>query len=346
MALGDNFLEKIEKEAKQLQALTDDLLLESRQKWLGKDGIIKSLFAELKTISPEKKPLFAARLNNLKEFCEGLFAASDQKLEELKIAKSLANEFIDPSAGLLAAGIGRISPITYLERKINQILKPFGFEVISGPEIESQYYCFDSLNIPPHHPARDMQDTFYVEGGYVLRTHTTSIQARIFHQAQQKKDRSLPIKIVTPGKAYRNEKEDANHQAMFHQYELVWLDHDLTLAELHGLIEHILKNLFGKERKVRFVQKFYPYTEPSIGAQINCNLCSGTGCIFCDNCGWVTVGGAGMIHPKVLIEFGFDPEKVSGMAFGLGSSRLAAQFAGIQKLKPLYEGDLRILGEV
>ena len=186
-----------------------------------------------------------------------------------------------------------------------------------------------------------MQDTFFTAGlteAQVLRTHTTSVQARVLEE------KKLPVKIASFGKVYRNETEDASHQAMFHQFDLVWLEKGLTLAHLMGLTEHIFKELFGKKRKVQFVPKFYPYTEPSIGAQVDCTLCHGKGCPACGGAGWVTVGGAGMIHRKVLLEFGYIPDDVTGFAFGLGTARLASQMSGIPKLKMLYDSDVRVLG--
>jgi phenylalanyl-tRNA synthetase alpha chain len=215
-----------------------------------------------------------------------------------------------------------------------------------GPEIETEYYCFDSLNIPKHHPARDMQDTFYTETGHVLRTHTTSVQARLLQTRSLFEGKKLPIKVASFGKVYRNETEDASHTAMFHQFELVWVEKGLTLANLLAMITHIVKELYGKRRKVQFVPKFYPYTEPSIGPRIDCVICKSAGCPSCGGAGWVTVGGAGMIHRNVLLEFGFNPDEVAGFAFGLGSSRLAGQMYNLPHLRAVYENDLRILKKV
>lgn len=312
-----------------------------KREWIGKEGIIKQLFAELKNLSPEEKPLFAAEANKLKtkveEFFQNASASKQQEAEKHK----LLSQFIDFSLPSESPGLGSLHPITIAEMKMASVLKPFGFRNVLGPEIETEYYCFDALNIPKHHPARDMQDTFYtadLADAQVLRTHTTSVQARVLEE------KKLPVKIASFGKVYRNETEDASHQAMFHQFDLVWVEQGLTLSHLMGLIEHIFKELFGKKRKVRFVPKFYPYTEPSIGAQVDCSLCHGKGCPACGGAGWVTVGGAGMIHRKVLLEFGYNPEEVTGFAFGLGTARLASQMSGIPKLKMLYDSDVRVLG--
>lgn len=310
------------------------------KEWLGKEGIVKKLFSQLRDVEGEAKPAIASKLNALKEFVESELKGAKDQQESQTLIQKLKQEFLDPSLPGRFVGLGRIHPVTRIERQISDILKPFGFNNVLGPEVETEYYCFDSLNIPPHHPARDMQDTFYTDSGHVLRTHTTSVQARSLEEG------GLPIKVASFGKVYRNETEDASHQAMFHQFELVWIEQGLTLSHLMGIISHILKSLYGKRRKVRFVPKFYPYTEPSIGPQIQCGLCSGKGCPACGGAGWVTIGGAGMVHRKVLEEFKYEPSKVSGFAFGLGTSRLASQMFDVPKLKTLYDNDLRVLRQV
>lgn len=334
----------------ELQKLEDDLVASIgaitsaqdlevvRRDWLGKEGILKGLFQKLRDVPAQEKPSVAAGLNKLKENAEKLVKETENRFESEARGKKLSSEFIDLSLPGGSPGLGRLHPITLVEKRIASILRPFGFENVLGPEIETEYYCFDSLNIPAHHPARDMQDTFYLDSNHILRTHTTSVQARVLEKG------GLPVKVASFGKVYRNETEDASHQAMFHQFELVWVEKGLTLSHLIGIISHILKELYGKRRKIRFVPKFYPYTEPSIGPQINCTLCAGKGCPACGGAGWVTVGGAGMVHRKVLLEFKYDPEEVSGFAFGLGTARLASQLSGIPKLKTLYDGDLRVLG--
>lgn len=311
-----------------------------KRDWLSKDGTMKVLFKQLRDIEPDRKPEVAGKLNELKTKLETFVAAKEEELGRQKLEQSTKSEFIDLSLPSSSPGLGGVSLITRIERQIFDILKPFGFRNVIGPEVETDYYCFDSLNIPPHHPARDMQDTFYTSNGFVLRTHTTSVQARALEQG------GLPIKVASPGRVYRNETEDASHQAMFHQFELIWVEEGLTFSHLLALINHILKGLYGKRTKVRFVPKYYPYTEPSIGPQIDCALCHGKGCSLCGGSGWLTVAGAGMVHRNVLKEFKYDPDKVSGFAFGLGTSRLAAQLGSLSSLKMLYENDLRVLKSV
>jgi phenylalanyl-tRNA synthetase alpha chain len=315
-----------------------------QREWLGKDGAVKGLFKVLKDVPAEEKSEIAAAINSLRDLAESELARVTQAIEAAELKKKVGEQFIDLSLPSNSPGVGRVHPITVVEEQIAAILRPFGFENVYGPEVETEYYCFDSLNIPKHHPARDMQDTFFTETGHVLRTHTTSVQARVLEERSKLPEaQRLPIKVASFGRVYRNETEDASHQAMFHQFELVWVEKGLTLAHLMGLITHILKELYGKKRKVRFVPKFYPYTEPSIGPQIDCTICRGSGCGSCGGAGWVTIAGAGMIHRAVLKEFNFDPESASGFAFGLGTARLAGQMFQLPRLKMLYENDLRIL---
>ncbi|MGI6525712.1 MAG: phenylalanine--tRNA ligase subunit alpha [Bdellovibrionota bacterium] len=325
-------------EAKTKIASLEDL--ESLKKeWLGKDGTIKTMLKSLKDLTPEERPVVAAKLNEIKAQLEEFFSAKAEDFNKAKLAERLVSESTDMSLPVMTTGLGHISPVRLVERRIHELLSPFGVKVVEGPEVETEYYCFDALNIPKHHPARDMQDTFFTNTEHVLRTHTTSVQARELSKKE------LPVRVVSPGRVYRNETEDASHQSMFHQYELIWIEKGLTLAHLMGILSFVLKGLYGKRRKVRFVPKYYPYTEPSIGAQIDCGICKGSGCPACGGCGWVTILGAGMVHKVVFEEFGYDPDAVSGIAFGLGSARLAAQLCNIPTLKILYSNDLRAFSE-
>ena len=336
--------QRFERQLNEIQRAEDVELL--RRDWVGKEGVVKELFKKLRDVPADEKPVVAQLLNQLKERVESELEAKEQNYKSKALQKQLDEQYLDLSLPESGSGLGAVHPVTIVEERITEILRPFGFENVMGPEIETDYYCFDSLNIPKHHPARDMQDTFYTETGHVLRTHTTAVQARMLQHRALFENAKLPLKIASLGRAYRNETEDASHQSMFHQYELVWVEEGVTLSHLHGIITHIIKELYGKRRKVRFVPKFYPYTEPSIGPQIDCSVCRGDGCGACGGAGWVTVGGAGMIHRNVLLEFKFDPEKVSGFAFGLGTSRLAGQLYNFPHLRSVYENDLRILKEI
>lgn len=311
-----------------------------KREWLGKEGIIKGLFKLLKEVPADVRPEKAAFLNELKERAESHLEKKEEEFKTLAQQRSLQQQFFDLTLPSRSPGVGEIHPITRVERTIARILRQCGFEEAEGPIVEKEYYCFDALNIPPHHPARDMQDTFYTEGDRVLRTHTTSVQARLLEKGD------LPVRAMSYGPVYRNEAEDATHTSMFHQFELVWVEDGLTLSHLLGLISHILKELYGRRRKVRFVPKFYPYTEPSLGAQVECSVCKGKGCDACGGAGWATVAGAGMIHRNVLQEFKLDPEKVTGFAFGLGTGRLAAQICNYEDMRKVYDNDLRVLKRV
>lgn len=340
----DELVKRFEQQLSSAQTASDIDLL--KRDWLSKEGTIKELFKGLREVSVDEKPSVAAALNDLKNQVESGIESKERSLRAGAMRKQLEDEFIDLSLPEIGGGLGTVHPVSIVEERITEILRPFGFQSVMGPEIETEYYCFDALNIPKHHPARDMQDTFYTQTGHVLRTHTTSVQARMLQQRALFEGKKLPIKVASFGKVYRNESEDASHQAMFHQYELVWVEEGLTIANLLGLITHIIKELYGKRRKVQFMPKFYPYTEPSIGPRIDCSICKGAGCPSCGGAGWVTVGGAGMIHRNVLLEFGLNPDEVSGFAFGLGTSRLAGQFFDLPHLRAVYANDLRVLKEI
>ena len=322
------------------QVKDEQSLEQFRISWLGSKGIVKDLFKQLREIPVEQKAKYAKELNQLKNSLEILIKEKEASLNDAQRNKNIEVEYCDLSLPSQTPGLGAFHPIRLVEQKIAELLKPFGFKVVEGPEIETEYYCFDALNIPKHHPARDMQDTFYTDTGELLRTHTTSVQARELEKKE------LPVKIISAGRVYRNETEDTSHQSMFHQYDLVWIDRGITLSHLMGLLNYILQGLYGRDRRVRFVPKYYPYTNPSIGAQINCSLCQAQGCSACEDSGWVTILGAGLVHKNVLLEFGYDPKEASGMAFGFGTSRLAAQFFNAPNLKTLYDGDLRYLGSL
>ena len=308
-----------------------------RLHWLGSKGVLKPYFQQLGSLPQDKKVEAAQRLNQIKATVEEFVASKRTEFSIAKQHQELAEQWVDLTLPSQNPGLGTLHPIRLVERRIAALLKPFGFCVVEGPEIESEYYCFDSLNIPKHHPASDMQDTFYTDPEGVLRTHTTSVQSRELEK------KALPVKIISCGRVYRNEAEDTSHQSMFHQCDLVWVEEGVTLSNLLALLTYMLHGLYGSERGVRFVPKYYPYTEPSLGAQIDCFSCQGKGCASCKGSGWVTILGAGMIHENVLREFGYDPKKVQGMAFGAGTSRLAAQFFQLPNLKSLYVNDLRLL---
>ncbi len=310
---------------------------EVRRQHTGKKSPIKAALKGLRDVAPEDRPKVAAAINAAASIMDDEARQALAKAEEAAIARKLDAEWLDLSMPGKGQPRGARHPLTEVEDRCMDVLRQLGFELIDGPEVESAYYNFDALNIPEHHPARDMQDTFWVTGGLLLRSHTTTVQARLLQSRPE-----LPIRVASTGRVYRNEAVDATHLAMFHQFEGIWIDKGLTFSHLKGTLEFIARSLFSAERRIRFKPKFYPYTEPSVGVDLACGNCDGAGCAACHDAGWVTILGAGMVHPKVFLEFGFDPAQVSGIAFGLGTSRMASQYSGVVRSRSLYEADLRV----
>ena len=326
-----------------LAAATDPTALDAvRRTHTGKKSPLKLALRGLRHVDPEERPAVAKSINDAQSQIEQELEEAAANIERAAIDARIAEEWVDLSMPGVAPQRGARHPLTEVEWRAMGVLRRLGFEVLDGPEVEHPYYNFDALNIPEHHPARDMQDTFWVDGGWLLRSHTTTVQARTL---EERKD--LPIKIACMGRVYRNEAVDASHLAMFHQFEGLWIDKGLTFAHLKGVLAYIAKEIYG-DRPVRFKPKFYPYTEPSVGVDIQCARCEGSGeragghCETCHAAGWVTILGSGMVHPKVFMEFGFDPDEVSGIAFGLGTTRMAGVATGVSKIKSLYETDTRV----
>ena len=303
----------------------------------GKKSAIKAALKGLRAVPAEDRPRVAASINEARQAMEAEVAQALANAEQAALQARLDAEWQDLTLPGVAPERGMRHPVTAAEDRLLGAMRRLGFEKVEGPEVEHPYYNFDALNIPEHHPARDMQDTFWVDGGHLLRSHTTTVQARVLQQKP-----TLPVRIVAAGRAYRNEAVDATHLAMFHQFECIWVDKGLTFAHLKGTLTLLAHEIYGTERRLRFKPKFYPYTEPSLGVDIACSVCDGDGCSACHGAGWVTLLGAGMVHPKVFREFGFDPDEVSGIAFGIGTTRVAAQAVEIVRVRSLYEMDLRV----
>lgn len=304
-----------------------------KSKWLGKKSALKVKFDALKDAPADRRQAIGAELNNERVKIEELIENAKSEVSKRIIESTLANDNFDMTLPGVSASIGALHPVTIIEEKCINALRRLGFVPVEGPEIETPKYNFDLLDIPPHHPARDMQDTFWIKKEELLpRTHTTSVQSR-YMMSLNGDESKLPVKIVSPGRTYRNEAVDANHLAIFHQFEGLWVGHNVKLSELKGTIEFILKEIYGNDVKVRFKPKFYPYTEPSVGADILTDR------------GWITIVGAGMVSPQVMKNFGFDPDRVTGFAFGFGTSRLAGEFAGAN-MRELYGMDLRVFKNI
>ena len=325
---------------------------ELRRKHTGKKSAIKGLMKSLRDVSPEDRPRVAQQINAAQSQMEEALRGREDELAAEAMKAQLDREWADLTLPGLATARGARHPLPEVEGRLMGIMRQLGFDRVEGPEVEHPFYNFDALNIPEHHPARDMQDTFWVSGGYLLRSHTTTVQARILEREAtsakaEGRDVQLPIRVACMGRVYRNEAVDATHTAMFHQFEGIWVDKGLTFAHLKGTLAFLARGLYG-DRPIRFKPKFYPYTEPSVGLDLQCGHCDGSGqyagasCEACHGAGWVTILGAGMIHPKVFETFGYDPDEVQGIAFGMGTTRMAAQAHGIVRSKSLYEQDLRV----
>ncbi len=312
-------------------------LRDLRVKYLGKKSELKNALKNLREVPAEKRAEVAKQLNDAQATIEAALTAREASAVAAELEQKLAAEWVDIHLPGIAPERGARHPVRAVEERCLAVLRQLGFEVATGPEVESPFYNFDALNIPPHHPARDMQDTFWVQGEQVLRSHTSTIQARTLERRLP-----LPLKFASPGRVYRNEAVDATHLAMFHQLEGFWVERGLTFAHLKGVLSFVASSLY-ENRKFRFKPKFYPYTEPSIGLDIACLNCGGDGCEACHQAGWVTIIGAGMIHPKIMKNFGYTEPGVRGIAFGWGTTRMTSQWLGLSRAKSMYEQDMRFL---
>lgn len=334
---GPDLTKMVEEFELALSEATDEpSIAEVKRLHLGKKSAIKGALKSLREVSPEQRPAVAADINRVRKQMLETIEEAERTAAVKAIDTRIAAEWLDLTMPGVAPKRGGRHPVTVVENRCMKLLHRLGFALVDGPEIDDAYHNFDALNIPEHHPARDMQDTFWLDNGLLLRSHTSTVQIHVLEERPE-----LPIKMASSGRVYRNEAVDATHLAMFHQMEGLWVDKGLTFSDLKGILKFLAVELYG-DHKLRFKPKFYPYTEPSIGVDISCTSCDSAGCSSCHGAGWVTILGAGMVHPKVLMEFGYDPAEVTGIAFGLGTSRMASQWSGIKKFKSLYEQDLRV----
>ncbi len=311
-------------------------LQQLKTKYLGKSGLITQAIARIREVPPEERREYGLRVNKLKEFAEELFKKKEEELKALEIEKRLSQEWIDLSVPL-ETELGSLHPITQTMKRIRDIFVSMGFSVMEGPEIELEEYNFDMLNIPKEHPAREMQDTFYVnKEGYLLRTHTSPVQIRAMLSQKP------PIYMIAPGKVYRRD-DDPTHSPMFHQVEGLAIDRHINFGHMKYTIETFLREFFKVDVPVRFRASYFPFTEPSAEVDIGCVICGGGGCRVCKESGWLEVMGCGMVHPVVLKNCGIDPEEYQGFAFGMGVERLAMLYFGIDNIKLFYENNLRFL---
>lgn len=314
-----------------------DTLENIRIKYLGKKGELTSVLKGMEKLSKEERPKIGALANEVRAKLEAELdekkTALAAKLEEAK----LKAEVIDVTMPGKKQEEGKLHPLTKVLNEIKDIFIGMGFQIADGPEVEYDYYNFEALNIPKNHPARDTQDTFYIEDNIVLRTQTSGMQVRVMEKTKP------PIRIIAPGRVYRSDTVDATHSPVFHQIEGLVVDKNVTMADLKGTLEMFTKSLYGEDTRVRFRPHHFPFTEPSAEMDVSCFVCGGKGCSVCKGEGWIEVLGCGMVHPKVLANCDIDPEEYSGFAFGIGLERIAMGKYDIDDLRLFFENDLRFL---
>jgi len=315
---------------------TEKGLQDVRVQYLGKKGEMTAIMKSMGALSPEERPVIGALANQVKENLERLIEARLAEVRQSEIAQRLKNETIDvtlPGRGRVA---GSKHPITLVTEEIEEIFASLGFGVAEGPEVEKDFYNFEALNIPKDHPARDMQDTFYVSDDIVLRTHTSPVQIRTMLK------QAPPVRVIAPGTVYRRDS-DITHSPMFHQIEGFLVDRKVTFGDLKGILTTFINRFFGEGVGVRFRPSFFPFTEPSAEVDIQCVICGGKGCRVCKNSGWLEILGSGMIDPEVFKSVNYDPEVYSGFAFGMGLERVAMLKYGVNDLRLFFENDIRFL---
>lgn len=337
MSLNDR-INALEEQLARAQARTAEEVERFRVAMLGRNGAITELFEAFKQVSAEEKRALGQRMNQLKQRAQA-------RWEELKAAaqeeQQAAGPAIDGSAPALTEPLGSLHPITIIRQRIVDAFARIGYTVSQGPEVEDDHHNFSALNFPPDHPARDMQDTFFVEGhgGLALRTHTSSVQVRVMEGRQP------PIRTISPGRVYRNEAISARAHCMFHQVEALYVDEGVSFAELKGTLDYFAKSLFGPEVSIRLRPSYFPFTEPSAEVDMSCTICGGSGCNVCKHSGWVEIMGCGMVDPAVLANCGIDPEEYSGFALGMGVERIAQLIYRVPDLRLYWENDVRFLDQ-
>ena len=334
-----NRIEEIKQKAMDLiaEANSPEKIQEARVKFLGKKGELTALLKAMKDVEPEMRPKVGAWVNEARSQIEKRMEQAGEEMKAEMLKKRLAAETIDVTLPGKAPEHGHLHPNEIALREVERIFVGLGYEVVSGPEVEYDEYNFEKLNIPKGHPARDEQDTFYINSNIVLRTQTSSVQARIMEQGK------LPIRIISPGRVFRSDAVDATHSPSFHQIEGLLIDEKSSFADLKGTLEVFAKELFGENTKTKFRPHHFPFTEPSAEMDVSCFKCGGKGCRFCKGEGWIEILGCGMVHPHVLEMCGLDPKKYTGFAFGVGLERIALLKYEIDDMRLLYENDMRFL---
>ena len=332
----ENIISSLEKELKTIKTKND--LLNIKALYLGKSGIVTNLSLKMKEIPNEEKKEYGKFLNDIKQEVLEKFDFLMKEIEKRELQEKLVKESIDITLPATKVKVGAPNILEKVIEEVEELMMSMGYDVVDGPEIEEDHFNFELLNIPKGHPARDAQDTFYLEDDKILlRSQTSPVQARVMLEGKGEK----PIRVICPGKTYRRDDDDATHSHQFMQIEGLLVDKDISLCDLKGTFDEIAKKLFGEDSKTRFRPSYYQFTEPSVEMDISCFACHGKGCSLCKNTGWITVSGAGIVHPNVLRNCGYDPSKWTGFAFGFGAERLAMLKYGINDIRTFYNTDLR-----
>ncbi len=324
-----------------IETLSDSRALQDlKVHYLGKKGAITQISRLMADLSAEERPQFGQAINDCKQAVEAAFKEAANRINAADLAKQMAEQSLDISLPGLSLPQGHSHVLSQVTTQIEDIFLGLGYSIAEGPEVETDYYNFAALNIPPEHPARDMQDSFYFQGNILLRTHTSPVQAHTMENLSP----AIPVKVICPGKVYRRD-DDATHSPMFHQVEGLYIDQNVTLAQLKGTLLAFAQKMFGDQREIRLRPSYFPFTEPSAEVDISCFACGGKGCRLCKGTGWIEILGSGMVHPKVLEMSGYDSQKVSGFAFGMGVERVAMLKYGIPDMRLLFDNDMRFLAQ-
>lgn len=315
-------------------------LFQINTQYLGKNGEISALMRGLKDVPSEERPKMGEILNNCRKEVEELIKNKTQELEDIKLKEQLEQEKIDVTIPVKPYKMGTQHPISTIQRDLMKFFESRGFEIKSGNDVETDYYCFEALNVPKDHPARDAQDSFYINPEVVLRTHTSATQIRTMEQQKP------PIKMVSTGMVYRIDDIDGTHSPIFNQLEVLVVDENVTMCDLKGMLEDVLKFLLGANTQIKLRPSYFPFTEPSAEVDVTCPKCGGKGCALCKDTGFIEMLGCGMVHPKILANNGIDPEKYSGYAIGFGLDRMAMGRYGINDIREFYENDVNMLKQL
>ena len=323
-----------------LEKVGDAAALEQlRVAYLGKKSELAAILKGMAALSPEERPIIGQLGNTVRNAIEQAFEKAKNHVSELETQKKIQAEALDVTLPASKIDIGNLHPLTKVQSQLEDIFLGMGFTIAEGPEVETDYYNFTALNTPEFHPARDVQDTFYITDKVLLRSQTSTVQVHAMENSKP------PIRVISPGRVYRSDAVDATHSPMFHQCEGLVIDKGITMADLKGTLETFAKAMFGDKTEIRFRPHHFPFTEPSCEVDVSCFVCGGKGCSVCKGEGWIEILGAGMVHPNVLRMSGIDPDVYSGFAFGMGIERIVMTKYGINDMRLLYENDVRFLSQ-